>query len=240
MQLAKRIELLVGPYDRYERHLVVGRLLRQALPAAREGLRILDVGGRSALLTQFTRDRVISINMDGTGDLRGSGYALPFRDGSMEAAVSMDTLEHLPEDTRLSFIRECLRVARLCTIIAAPLGSEGHRACEERLDNLYRSVCGEPHPYLSEHLLHGLPELHQLEAYLPNLEVRKASLLYAGDYLSQARAFERSIRLRAQPKWRRRLSSLAIMISTAALFNPVRLHEEPSATTNRFYWLLQK
>jgi len=240
MQLAKRIELLVGPYDRYERHLVVSRLLRKALGAAQAGVRVLDVGGRSALLEQFTPYRVISINTDGTSDLRGSGNALPFKDNSFAAAVSMDTLEHLPKEVRLPFIRECLRVARRCTIIAAPLGSEGHREYEQRLDRLYRSVHGEPHLYLREHLLHGLPELDELEGYVRQLQVRSAKMVFAGDYVWQANAFESAIRARSKPKWVRRLLSLYIMTLSAALFHRVRLQERSSPTTNRFYLLLVK
>ena len=217
MQIAQRIRLLAGPYDQYERHLVVSRLLRETLGRSHDRRRVLDVGGHSALLEQFTDHRVTSINTDGSGDVHGSGAALPFPDASFTACVSMDTLEHVPKKNRLLFLRECLRTARGCAIVAAPLGSQGHRECEQALNDLHRSTYGEPHPYLSEHLLYGLPELDELDEYVRSLGAGSSRLAFAGDYVWQAKAFERTIRARSGSKWVLRLRRLLAVASSAAV-----------------------
>jgi len=124
------------PYDSYERHAVVSQLLLEAVADSQEDTCILDVGGRVELLERFIPYRVISVNIDGSGNLSGSGCALPFVDSSFIAVVSVDTLEHLPRESRLPFLRECLRVARRYVVVAAPFGSEGHSECEKGADTL--------------------------------------------------------------------------------------------------------
>ncbi len=163
--VSTRFLRLFMPYDLYERHAVASRLLQEALKNIQESIHILDVGGRAKLLERFTPYRVISINTDGSGNLTGSGCALPFLDSSFVAVVSIDTLEHLPQENRLPFLRECLRVSQRYVIVAAPFGSEGHSKCEKRLDKLYRSIYGESHIYLSEHVKYGLPDMVELDQF---------------------------------------------------------------------------
>jgi SAM-dependent methyltransferase len=228
------------PYDLYERHAVTGQLLRAKLGGREGRVGVLDVGGRADLLERFVGYPVISVNPDGSGDLAGSGFALPFADGSFSAVVSIDTLEHLPREERFPFLRECLRVARHYLLVVAPLGSEGHRAYEERLDRLYREAYGEPHLYLSEHVCYGLPNVAELDELADDLPIAESWRLYAGDYLWQGKQFERAIAGRRRRGLLARLSNLGQRVTSWALFHPVRLRDQPEATTNRFYWLMAK
>jgi hypothetical protein len=226
------------PYDLYERHTVVSRLLRQAHTG--EQALVLDVGGRAELLARFVPYRVISVNVDGSGNLAGSGLALPFAGDSFGAVVSIDTLEHLPRAKRLPFLRECLRVARRHALVAAPLGSPGHSQHEKQLGQLYRSVHGQPHTYLEEHVQCGLPGVADLDQLAAALPIASEQRFFAGDYVWQGKQFERAVLgHRRRGTWAR-LGNLYHQVASWALFHPVRLQDQPQATTNRFYWLLEK
>jgi SAM-dependent methyltransferase len=228
------------PYDLYERHTVVCRLLAEALGESSGGSCVLDVGGRAGLLERFVTFRVIAVNVDGSGHLTGSGFALPFADGSFDAVVTLDTLEHMPCDDRLPFLRECCRVARQSVIVAAPFGSEGHAALEERLYNLYQSRYGEPHAYLGEHVHYGLPDTEELDQLARGLQIAQSRRLYAGDYVRQGKQFERSILGHQQHGRLARIANFLRYVASWATFHRVRLRDQPNATTNRFYWLIAK
>ena len=193
-QASQRLVELFMPYDLYERHAVTGQLLRAKLGDCEDRVCILDVGGRADLLARFLPYRVLSVNLDGSGDFVGSGFALPFADSSFSAVVTIDTLEHMRREKRLLFLLECVRVARHCVLVAAPFGSEGHEAYEKRLNSLYRSVHGKPHCYLSEHIQCGLPDLAELDQLADDLPLQHSQLLFAGDYEWQGRWFERAIK----------------------------------------------
>ena len=227
------------PYDVYERHAVTSRLLTMALGHL-DVAHVLDVGGRAELLARFLPWPVTSVNVDGSGRLWGSGLALPFADGAFAAVVSIDTLEHLPGERRESFLRECLRVAQSHVLVAAPFGSAGHSAYEARLDELYRAAHGAPHPYLAEHVQYGLPGSAEIDYWAETLPAARVRRFFAGDYVWQGKQFERTIRQPHRTGLLARLAGVYADVTSRALFHPIRLREQASATTNRFYLLIQK
>jgi hypothetical protein len=231
---------LLMPYDVYERHSVAGRLLREVVGDGQEAVRILDVGGRAELLEQFVPYRVVSINPDGSGRVLGSGDALSFGKGSFNAAVSIDTLEHVPRGRRIHLLRESLRVAQNGIVVAAPFGSQAHRAFEKRLDDVHRSVCGYPHVYLSEHVQYGLPGLDDIDRFARDLGDVRVKRFFAGDYVWQGRQFERAVLAYHERGWKRRLLNAYNQVASLALFHPIRLETQPVARTNRFYLLIQQ
>ncbi len=228
------------PYDVYERHKVVSSLLQSALPPQDEAPFILDVGGRIDLLEQFLPYRVLSVNLDGTGAVYASGAALPFAADSFTAVVNIDTLEHLPPDIRLPFVRECLRVAQQYVVIAAPYGSPEHIQHEKELHKLYQQVYGRPHQYLSEHIRYGLPApawLDEMETAVAPASVQR---YYAGDFLWQGNTFARAIKASQQSFLRSKWTNFLNRLTSLALFHPIRLAQTPADTTNRFYLLIKK
>ncbi|MBN2006779.1 MAG: class I SAM-dependent methyltransferase [Anaerolineae bacterium] len=231
---------LCMPYDLYERHTVVRRLLHEAIGDGQENVRVLDVGGRAELLEQFVPYHVISVNVDGSGRVLGSGDALPFGDGSFSAVVSIDTLEHVPQARRMLLLRESVRVAQSCVVVAAPFGSEAHRAFEKRLDDVHRSVYGYPHAYLSEHVRYGLPGLDDMDQLTRGLDAAHVKRFFAGDYVWQGEQFERAILAHRTRGWKRRLLNAYNQVTSLALFHPIRLGTRPVARSNRFYLLIQK
>ena len=240
LQIPQSLLTLFMPYDSYERHAVVSQLLLEAAVSSQEDTCVLDVGGRAELLEQFMPHRVVSVNTDGSGNLLGSGCVLPFVDRSFIAVVSIDTLEHLHRENRLSFLRECLRVAQRYVVVAAPFGSEGHKECEKRLDDLYRSTYGKPHTYLNEHIRYGLPDIAELDRLTRDLEAVNFQRFFAGDYVWQGKQFERAMLGHRKRGLFARFRNMYNYITSLALFHPVRLRDQPDTTANRFYLLIEK
>ena len=227
------------PYDLYERHIVVSKLLQKALPPT-PNQQILDVGGRIDLLDRFLPYQTVSINPDGTGHILGDGGRLPCAANTFDAVVNIDTLEHLPRPTRLPFIQECLRVSRETVIVAAPYGSKAHIQLEAKLNELHLQFVGRPHQYLSEHVEYGLPSPEQLASLAQALQPATTQLYYAGDFTWQGRSFARAVQAHQQSRLLARFTNLYNRISSAALCHPIKLSTSPTAHTNRFYLVITK
>jgi SAM-dependent methyltransferase len=221
---------LFMPYDVYERHQAVSTLLR-----GRDAFSVLDVGGNLGILKHFMAGDILTLNIDESADLKYDGRTIPFEAEHFAAVVSLDTLEHLPPDARLSFLRECVRVTRRYLIVAAPYGSDEHRACERKLDALYTQTHGSVHTFLNEHVRYGIPNQDEVERLIVQLPLVASQLYYAGDFVWQCRNFERLTLFGNRP-WLRRF----IEVTSMALFHPVRLTTQPYSRANRFYLFAEK
>ena len=104
------------------RRRVLFSLLDRHLPPCTDRT-ILDVGcGYGGMLPSLSkRGRVLGLEIDFDsarfcrhrgfrGICLGSGYALPFRTGSMDVVTLFDTIEHIEDDLRV--VRECTRILR--------------------------------------------------------------------------------------------------------------------------------
>lgn len=226
------------PYDVYERHQVVSRLLQQSLGPMQQEALVLDVGGRIELLKRFLAYRIVSVNTDGTGSVLGSGIALPFADNTFDAVVSIDTLEHIPPHSRLPFLRECLRVTRHYVIAAAPFGTPEHMAFEQGINELHTAVYGYPHLYLNEHIQNGLPTQQHLQNYAAALAPAQTNTYFAGNFVWQGNNFKRAIHAHHRPRLITRAINFYNQISGMALFHPIKLSTKPNLQSNRFYFLI--
>jgi len=157
------------PFDQYQRYRLVTDIL-ESLRSPGERLSVLDVGGRTALLRRFMgADQVFLVDLEASeeeGLVLGTGSCLPFKDGSVDAVVTFDTLEHVPPHARPAFLSECLRVARRWGVQAGPYDTEGVARGEELLTRFLRDKLQLEHRYLAEHAAHGLPDLEETEAAL--------------------------------------------------------------------------
>jgi len=163
---------LTLPFDQYQRYRLVADVLGQVRGDARK-LRVLDVGGRTALLRRFLpRDDVRLLDLepsDEPGLVLGDGSRLPFRAGSFDAVVTFDTLEHVPPEARERFVEECRRVARSWVVIAGPYEGRAVDEAERILREYMRQKLGQRHRYLEQHHDHGLPSRSEVEARLCEL-----------------------------------------------------------------------
>ena len=110
--------------------VVEGSLLPWVLDGVELGPHLLEVGPGPGLTTDVLRHRAASLTaleldptlaaklgrrLDGTGVrvVRGDGAALPFRDGSFDAAAVLTMLHHVPspklQDKVLAEVGRCLR-----------------------------------------------------------------------------------------------------------------------------------
>jgi hypothetical protein len=178
MSAADDRDPLALPFDVYQRYRLVadvlGRLRQTA--AAREGkrerrLRVLDVGGRTAVLRGFDPDDDVALvdvePLEGVeGLVLGDGARLPFQDDAFDVVCAFDTLEHVPPPARDAFVDECARVARSWVVLAGPYDAPEVVRAEETLQRFLKEKLAFAHRYLDEHRRHGLPDRARVEARL--------------------------------------------------------------------------
>lgn len=159
-------EALGLPFDQYQRYRLVADLVRSV---ATERLRILDVGGRTALLRRFLPEHEIVLvdrkSSEEDGLVLGDGSRLPFRDDAFDLVCSFDTLEHVPTHRRSEFVDECARVARRWIALAGPYADAEVAESEALLRGVLAGM-GVRNVHLEEHARHGLPERPRVEERL--------------------------------------------------------------------------
>lgn len=97
-----------------------------------------------------------------------SADALPFADDSFEFVVSLDMLEHLPQDMRDQAVSELARVAKRGVVIGYPLGDSAAWV-DRQVHRLLRWTPGRQVPdWLHEHVTQDFyPTQETLERALP-------------------------------------------------------------------------
>lgn len=160
------------PFDLYQRYRLSSRVAEVLRPD-----RILDAGG-------YLGDQYGHLAVPGDFFSRASSQApqvcstdlrqcdvpehtpadacrQPFPDGAFDLVVSLDVLEHLPAERRLSFLQELDRVSRSWILLGAPFRSpqveEAEKLLAERLLSARR--------FLREHRDLGLPERALVQDY---------------------------------------------------------------------------
>ena len=175
-------DLLRLPFDQYQRYKLVADLVER-VRTGKQPLRILDVGGRTALLRKFLpNDRVELVDVEASDEkdlVLGSGGALPFLDNSFDVVAAFDTLEHVPPEFREDFVRECARVAECHVILAGPYRTPEVDQAEEILVGFMADKLGVKHRYLAEHREYGLPVRAQTEQWLGDAGGRVMSVGHA-------------------------------------------------------------
>jgi len=178
--------LLFPAFDQWLRYEKVIEAVREIHP--QDLPRILEVGCGSAGIVMFlkpgaarvsltdqTEAHVIPSHCASAEYIRADGCNLPFADSSFPIVVSVDTLEHIPQAARASFLSELKRVTSDAVILACPLDSRDGRfqarACDEQLrDGLLREKRSLPR-WLREHLERGHPTAEELTVGLSGARV---------------------------------------------------------------------
>ncbi|MBI5093920.1 MAG: class I SAM-dependent methyltransferase [Candidatus Hydrogenedentes bacterium] len=131
---------------------------------------ILEVGANENGLARFTGAVAIAVDIE-VAHLRAaraaqpvtpvvaSVAALPFRDGTFDIAVCVDTFEHLPAEARAKAVDELLRVVRDTgiSVTTFPSGAAAARA-EAIVRDEYRRYTGGALRWLEEHTANRLPD----------------------------------------------------------------------------------
>lgn len=106
----------------------------------------------------------------------GDGCSMPFKNNSFDIAISIDSLEHVPEERRDAYIQEMMRVAREHVLLHFPLNSsDGQfvgRESDQKYQNWHTKRFDTPEPNTAEHLSTEHPEYEQLTQYFDETEIR--------------------------------------------------------------------
>lgn len=146
------------PFDHFQRYAAAARVLSAVLPV---GSRILEVGAnRQRLLGMFLpRHSLVYSDLEPQDEpdfVVADAAALPFETASYDAVVSLDVLEHIPQDARDAAVEEMSRVAAKLVVICCPTDRPWVHAAEESANAVWRAAMGGDYPWLAEHQEHGL------------------------------------------------------------------------------------
>jgi SAM-dependent methyltransferase len=152
-------------FDRYDRYAEIARIVRATLGPGTH--RVLDVGDAAGHLALFEPDLWVAgldlvpapSRLPCAVPINGDGTALPFADGTFDAVVTSDVLEHIPPPGRPAFLAELTRVSRGLVVVAAPFNTAGVAGAEEFVRRFAAIALGAPQPQLEEHRDNGLPGL---------------------------------------------------------------------------------
>lgn len=181
----KKLKKIYAP-DQYGRYAIIKEIIETNKNNTKK-IKILDVGGRGNILKKFLPDEEVFyldpfVESNDKNFIKGDGTNISLDDNSFDWVVSADVYEHIPTEKRLNFINENLRVAKKGVVLVAPFYSKENEAAEIRVNNNYKILSGEEHPWLKEHIENGLPDPDELERYLSknNIKYQKTFNNYLG------------------------------------------------------------
>ncbi len=138
------------------------------------GMNILDVGGyndRRALIASILGNDFgyVAVNDSAAwyGDAKSEiydGHTLPYEDKVFDAAISIDTLEHIDRQHRAHFISEMIRVSKK-VIVVAPFSDPSRPTLEPLFAKISKLLNVEVKPAAMEHIEKGLPTLDDIRTY---------------------------------------------------------------------------
>ncbi len=179
MTATERDEYSVLNPDAFTRFFVCKEILKKDF--AKRSIKLLDVGGGSKYFqSALLRDKlpydlsVIDILPQPKKELgytyvQGDATKMEFADSSFDAVVSMDVLEHIGDDRKVAFIRECFRVAKDLVVIAGPFESPETTQAEKSGNDFFRSLHGREHPWLIEHFEQNRPTKELMDTQIKKL-----------------------------------------------------------------------
>lgn len=154
------------PFDQYSRQFQVKTII-DSLREKDQSYKLLDVGGYKGRTADFLPDDRVTVmdlfDVKEPGYVRGSALDMPFKNDTFDYVVSFDVLEHIPSSKRLTFIKECARVAKRGVIICAPHKTVANELAEKALNDMYKRLHGEEHRWLKEHIEYGIPDFSEVE-----------------------------------------------------------------------------
>ncbi len=173
-------ELLSLPIDQYSRQKWAATLIEQL--RGKEKLTILDVGGYKGKTHEFHPNDSVTVcdlyDVEESNYVKGDGRKLPFKSNEFDFVVTFDTYEHVPREGREIFVKELARVAKEGVVLAAPFDNESGSVfqAEMNLNDYYKKLYDNDHPWLKEHIEYRIPERSEIESLLKKLELDFVSL----------------------------------------------------------------
>ncbi len=172
MNLSASLKRLVLPGEDWSldvdlRYLPVARFLQTLGTRAR----VLEIGSGSTGITPYLDREVVGCDIVFPVAVsprllpvvaRGQ---LPFHDGSFDAVVSLDTLEHVPREHRQMLMDEMFRITRRHIVIGFPEGEAAERH-DARMEAYFVRQNTDVHEYFVEHRQYRIPRPEDMILYL--------------------------------------------------------------------------
>lgn len=137
------------------------------------GIRVLEVGSGSGGAAEWLDHEIIGVDTafertvertrPNLVEVPGSVTAIPLPDGSFDAVLCVEMLEHIPAANRPKAVEELVRVLApggrlILTFPSSPAAAE----LDRWLADAYAARRGKPHPWAAEHLEYGVPDPNEI------------------------------------------------------------------------------
>lgn len=174
LKFAPSLSLFLYDYETWSRVYLLKKYLKSVDPHCSK--RIIDIGGGTGRLTVLLKRKDIYIYDNSEEAVRkagalfrnvkvGTGANIDYPDNYFDYSVSTHTLEHLPEESRESFMSEMLRVSKEGIYLLFPEGKHAKLMGERYNEALVNR--GRPeNRWIREHLEMKLPMREAIESYL--------------------------------------------------------------------------
>lgn len=179
-QATKNIDNLSMPIDQYGRYGIVAEKIKELMATkGQEKVTILDIGGYKGEIHRFFKESEASITVldlydcDDLNYVKGSALDLPFKDGAFDYTVSFEVFEHIPRKDRAQFIKEAIRVSKGAFVLTAPFAGGNNEVLQSEIyvNDLWKKLHHENHPWLYEHISYKTPKTEELESILKMQEL---------------------------------------------------------------------
>lgn len=152
------------PPDVFIRHWLIVKEINENRIRQLSEVSLLDVGGSLGEIKKFLPNiKVVTADVVAGADVLYDGRKLPFPKEAYDYVVSIDTLEHIPIDRRMSLISQMANISKKKTILIAPFASAEHEKYEKKLVDEFNLAKLIVPRYLIEHRKYGLVTLTQLD-----------------------------------------------------------------------------
>ena len=169
--------------DRWSRLAAVTRQIKQNSKTPGP-VSVLDAGGGSGTIKHFLEPAkyditVLDLNKKSLeevrdsriGTVQGNACVLPFKDKSFDVVISVDSLEHVPEEQKNDYCTELKRVAKKYVIVHCPCdsrdGTFNGTNCDSEFQRRYHAKYHTYEFNTAQHLESGLPKVEDLKKLFP-------------------------------------------------------------------------
>lgn len=170
LQFMPNVSLFLFNSETWLRLLALKKLFRNIDP--NNVKRIIDVGGgtgRLELALKRTNVFIYDANKESIDIAKqnfvnavvGDGPTIDFEDNYFDWAISIHTLEHIPQVDREHFILQMIRVSKEGVFLNFPEGEYARKLCCNYLESLNKNG-KEPNKWTLEHLEMGVPMVEEI------------------------------------------------------------------------------
>ncbi|HWZ66045.1 MAG TPA: class I SAM-dependent methyltransferase [Patescibacteria group bacterium] len=168
-------KLSMGEPTHISRYWITGSFVSQlANQLGIKNPKLLDVGGLNGLLADFGFSDYTELDTQSITKpnyVQANALDMPFEDGSFDFVVSCDVFEHIASKDRHQFLKELHRVAKHFVVICAPFDHPGVDESEKWANDFYKSLSGQDHPWLIEHIENKLPVEADVDQFLADQQI---------------------------------------------------------------------